>query len=578
MKAFYLLLICSLFWAALFADEVTVGTGINTDFIPINNTAFSSLYECIYYPAETRIPYGSTISGVRFYAAPYQYGGECLNHQTKIWIGTTNQTTLNNWVVPSAMTLVFDGSVTINLDQPVDFAFSTPYTYNSGNLVLYVYRPYPNTSVVSMGGNPFKVQQTTNMRAKSATVTGMTPSNLNPSAPPITVPTALFPKTTFTYTHATLTNDLDCMQISGNLMPELNLSTLFSITIKNKGTAAQSSYLVKLYNDANQELAAVAGPALTAGQTVTVNIPLTPTVLGNAVFYAKTVLATDTFVHNNRTTNNLSVRVMPQRTSQYTIGQGGQRARLPIDANTAQTLFETIFPASDFTYRGFIYGVRFYSDYVNMATDQSIQIWVGETDSQNLEQGWINNTGLQGCYSNLVNIYPGLNTLDCYFDTPFEYKGGNLVLMLFRGVSSSTGMTTNDYFVTQTIPGSYRTRLRSAISSMDLLDPANPPTNALPIHNYPQTTFFFQPGPAAPVNFIVNRTGGTIQVDWDDVILDGAGNALTDVIYHTYAGVNPEFTCDANTFYDTVTDSQIAIDSEALGADKLFFRITAVKQ
>jgi hypothetical protein len=575
----YILLLISfaLCCTVLFADQTTIGTGISSEFIPVNNQAYSSLYECIYYQSETRIPYGSTISGIRYYAASNIYGGTCLNHQAKVWIGSTTQTTLNNWVMPAAMTLVFDGTFNINLDQPLDITFSTPYTYNSGNLVVYVYRPYPNTSVVTMGGNPFKVQETSNLRAKYAKIDGMTAGNLNPSAPPVTTPTAPFPKTTFTYTHATIANDLDCMQISGIPMPEINLSTVLNVTIKNKGTAAQSTYLVKLYNDANVEIAAVSGPPISAGQTITVDIPWTPSTLGNATVYAKTILAADTFAHNNRTANNLTVRVVPQRTTPYTIGQGGSLAKMPMDANSAHTLFETIYPASDLDYPGYIYGVRFYSSYVNTAPNQAAQIWLGETDSPNLEQSWINNTGLQLCYSNLVNIYPGAGTVDFFFDTPYEYKGRNLVFMLFRSLSGSTGMTTDDNFVVQTDQDSHRTRIRSGLSMMDITDPANPPANIQPSDTYPKATFFILPAPASPANYNINRTGSVINLDWDDVTQDGAGNAVSEVAYNVYVGLTPDFICDQAALFDTIYNSQIDMDINSIGFDKFFIRVKAAK-
>jgi hypothetical protein len=501
-----MLLITLLSISSIYADDVTIGNGTSMAYVPFNNSGWSSLFECIYYPSEHRLIPGSVVTGVRFYVENSQYAENYLNHQTQIWLGTTTQNTLTNWILPTALTEVFSGPVNLSVGQPLTFTFTTPYTYNGGNLVIYIYRPQQSPNM--MGGNKFRSQTGETTRAKEAEVVGMNPGNLLPNQPPPVVSSAVYPRTTFLYTHPIVDNDLDCYELTGETLPNVNVPTVYSVTVKNKGTLAQTSYQVKLYNSFDDEISSANGPVIAPGAAMSVNVPWTPASVGNEQIYAKVIMANDPYNINNTTHNRLNIVVMPQSTNHYTVGQGGQLGKIPVDVNGGHSLSETVFPAAEFTYPGTIHGIRLYNNFLANAMQQVIYVWMGESAQQNLGNAWIPSTALNLVYSGFIDFPMGQNNIDIIFDTPYQYSGGNLVMMMHRPLGASgTGMSSPDNFITQTT-GINRTRNVAGWSEMDLSDPANPPQNSNITGMFAKTTFLISTAGLSSLSGNVS-SGGT---------------------------------------------------------------------
>lgn len=108
-------------------------------------------------------------------------------------------------------------------------------------------------------------------------------------------------------------NDLDAVLLSGDSTPAVNTSTTYSLSVKNRGSAAQSEYNVKLFGTGDVELGSVAGTPIAAGETLTFSFNWTPSVEGPATLYAKVILSGDENPYND-TSNQLQIRVMPPYT------------------------------------------------------------------------------------------------------------------------------------------------------------------------------------------------------------------------------------------------------------------------
>lgn len=108
-------------------------------------------------------------------------------------------------------------------------------------------------------------------------------------------------------------NDLDAVLLSGDTTPMVNTATTYSISVKNRGSAAQSEYTVKLFGTGDVELGSVAGTPIAPGETLTYEIDWTPCIAGPATLYGKVILTGDENPYNDQT-NQLQVNVLPPYT------------------------------------------------------------------------------------------------------------------------------------------------------------------------------------------------------------------------------------------------------------------------
>ncbi len=108
-------------------------------------------------------------------------------------------------------------------------------------------------------------------------------------------------------------NDLDAVLLSGDTTPMVNTATTYSISVKNRGSAAQSEYTVKLFGTGDIELGSVAGTPIAAGETLAFNINWTTSAEGPVTLYGKVILSGDENPFNDQT-NQLQVNVLPPYT------------------------------------------------------------------------------------------------------------------------------------------------------------------------------------------------------------------------------------------------------------------------
>jgi len=465
--------------SVLSATEVTIGAGDQTARVPVDMYWKNSLFECLYYPDELGFVSG-TISGVKFYN---NFVSNLTSKPTKIWLGTTTQTALSAYIPSTQLTLVFDGVV----DYPsgantINITFTTPFAYTGSNLVMMVNRPMDTEYFSS--SDYFQCQAIGTNRA----LNNQSDTTLyDPAAPP-TTPTisGMFPKTTIVYTGQMITNDLGCLTISGNTTPSAQSAWNYNITVKNNGSVVQNTYTVKLMKEGDVLIDSAPGTAIQPQETLTFTIPWTPTTIGPTYLYGKVELTGDEIATNNQTAN-YPVVVQEAGIVAVTVGAGGSTGRMPVDMFYKNSLFESIYLATELNIGGLLTGIQFYNNFVT-ATLQNMptNIWVGETTLTNLSGGWIPSTQLTQVFTGNVNYPAGANNINIPLTTPFPYGGGNLVVMVERPMDT-VYYSSSDVFVTQTV-GTNRT-LNLYSDSTDY-DPAAPPA-ATATGIFPKTTFFF---------------------------------------------------------------------------------------
>ncbi|MBW6516771.1 MAG: T9SS type A sorting domain-containing protein [Candidatus Cloacimonetes bacterium] len=168
-----------------------------------------------------------------------------------------------------------------------------------------------------------------------------------------------------------------------------------------------------------------------------------------------------------------------------TIGIGDWSGRYPIDMYYRNSLYEVIYYQDEFgTFAGPISAVTFYNIFETSLTDKPVKIWMGNTDLADLTAGWIPSTELQLVFDGTMNFPAGANDIHFQLQTPFDYTGDNLVMLVSRPMDTEY-FSINDNFV---IHSGTEQRGVFVASDSQVLDPGNPPIGNI-VPWYPRTTF-----------------------------------------------------------------------------------------
>jgi urease beta subunit len=459
-------------------QPVTIGLGDELALVPMDFLYMNSLFECLFYPDELGFTSG-TITSLAFYN---NFAHSPTNGATKIWLGTTNQADLSvGWIPSTQLTLVFDGNITYPVGaNTIIIPLQNPYMHTPGNLVMMVQRPM-DTQNYSYG-EEFQAQTVGTSRARKVKSDDIAYDPANPPAE-ATV-SGQFPKITIFYSGQAIVNDLGCLNISGNTTPNIGTATPYTITVKNLGTTVQSDYTVKLMKEGGVLLSSVPGVTINSLQTLDFTINWTPTETGATYIYGEVEMIGDEIAANNQSPH-LNVNVYPVGTAAITVGTGNSTGRMPMDFHYKNSLFETIYLASELNIDGLLTDIQFYNNFVTNLPGMPTNIWVGETTQTDLSAGWIPSTQLTQVFSGNVNYPVGQNDISVHFDPPYPYGGGNLAVMVERPMDTQY-YSSSDVFRTQF--GAVSNRTRNVYSDNIDYDPANPPPTTSPTAYFPMTT------------------------------------------------------------------------------------------
>jgi len=280
-------------------------------------------------------------------------------------------------------------------------------------------------------------------------------------------------------------NDLACIALSGNSTPSVNLATIYSANIFNWGTAAQSTYTVKLFDANNVELATAPGITIAAGTEVSVPLSWTPTVQGPTSLYAKVFLTGDINPTNDQSPN-LNVAVQPPGAVVVTIGEGNLAEGVPLEFYYKNSIHQSLFYQSELNVFGLVTALTFYNNFVTDLPNKPCKFWLGQTNLSDLSSGWIT-TDLTLVYDGTINFPTGVNTITIPLQTPFTYTAGNLILYANRPMDTAY-FSTNDNFQAQTVGAN---RARKLYSDSVTYDPMAPSAAGTLSGTFPKTSFTF---------------------------------------------------------------------------------------
>jgi hypothetical protein len=293
-------------------------------------------------------------------------------------------------------------------------------------------------------------------------------------------------------------NDLAALSIAGSTSPSVNSSTTYTVSVYNNGTASQNVYSVKIFNSQGTELATAAGITIAAGAQVAVPVVWTPTIEGAQTIYGKVVLPGDANPTNDQTPN-MSVNVMPEGMITITVGTGNTTARMPIDMYYHNSVYQTIYYPDEMGMIGNIISLSLFNNFVTTTLqNKPTKIWMATTQLADLSAGWVPSSQMTLVFDGTMTYPGGQNTITFPLIAPFQYTGGNLLVMWNRP-NDTAYYSSSDFFKCQTVGTN---RARNIYSDTTVYNPNNMTGGTL-TGSFPMTTFVLTPMGGDP-NFMVS--------------------------------------------------------------------------
>ncbi|MCF8366020.1 MAG: carboxypeptidase regulatory-like domain-containing protein [Bacteroidales bacterium] len=242
-------------------------------------------------------------------------------------------------------------------------------------------------------------------------------------------------------------NDMKMAEFNPNPTPSKNTPINYNVTVKNNGVNAMvnGDYTVKIMQVAeggDVEMASVPGIACASLQEKTHTLSVTFDKIGPTEVYAVVELPGDQKPDNN-TSIVRPVYVQVNGTIAVTVADGTtEEYNIPSSLGQASGISEVIYPSTminptDIT--GFITGIAYEYNNINTAPTLNvpIEIWVGETELDDLTGGYINGSELTKVAEANIDLQMGLNQqLYIPFIAPYDYQGGNLCVLFFKPYSN----------------------------------------------------------------------------------------------------------------------------------------------
>lgn len=248
-------------------------------------------------------------------------------------------------------------------------------------------------------------------------------------------------------------NDLEAKSITGSTNLAFSEEGNYTITITNNGASATDNYSVQLLDAENTVLATAPGTSINILETQSIDLTWTSATHGTFMVKGNIVFDDDDKPENN-TTQPLAVTVNDPNAQLITIGQGTDlQNKVPANFYYQSSLTESIYFAEELgNNQGVISSLSYKTQFAKPANDKPLRIWMGNTDSTSLTNGWIPSTDMQLVFDNTINVAAGEGEMiiNLNSDAPFIYTGKNLVIMVERPLDTEYIGSSEKFYSSET--------------------------------------------------------------------------------------------------------------------------------
>ncbi len=284
-------------------------------------------------------------------------------------------------------------------------------------------------------------------------------------------------------------NDLLCTSVMGNTTPKAGEENLFIAVVQNGGALTQTGYTVRLMTEGGVELASVSGDQIVFNEKKYCMLFWTPgdEYIGNVTnIYTEVVFAQDENTGNNQS-DDMIINVQTDNTATTQISSGSwPLLYLPYNFLQLYSLSQTLYFPDEIGFTDSPITAIQYTCQFDQEVSVPVQIFMGETDVNDLSEGWVAPATLTKVFDGTLDFPKGQSNFHIALDDAYEYHGGNLVVY---SVKSYSEMVIGTPFISAIDTSSMRSR--SAERDDAPFDPMDPPSNSSTWDYYPNITFFY---------------------------------------------------------------------------------------
>ncbi len=287
--------------------------------------------------------------------------------------------------------------------------------------------------------------------------------------------------------------DLAIKSIDINPTPITGKNNTYKVHIKNLGQPT-ADYVVKLMNTDGAELASATGTEIPTNAEQIINLQWNPDGVEESEIYAVVETADDENSENNE---SLVYTVNSQLGDQIIWSVGNENngiegicyaKQTPISMSKTNSISKTVYPAYDMpgpgTINTLIYQYFVKEDVIGIP----VTVYMGEIAKSHLTGETILAVDLEVVYTGDLDFYTTDGQLVIPLDTPYDYQGGNLVVMFHREPGQEFNYFSN--FITSPCRfNTVRSQMNASNEAMDPNDPNQPFGN---VTYFPNTKFVIE--------------------------------------------------------------------------------------
>ncbi len=308
----------------------------------------------------------------------------------------------------------------------------------------------------------------------------------------------------------TYDNDLAITAFSAQNYVNQGEQIIADCTVRNVGNNPQSEFSLALLDNVgnvlyNIDITEDLQPDQSQTYQLTYNVPVSQQP-GSFVIHAELTMQNDENLNNN-ISSDFVVHILPQGLMLFDIGDGNEQSNwTPIDFFYKSSISEVIYYQDELPPAGSLISIKYYYNFTEGLSDQPINIWVGETDLDGLDEGWISAPELQQVFSGNLDFPQDQNSIDILLDTPYVYTGERNLIILVERPLDSQYYSSSDKFICTNV-GEHANRSRSYYSDSSPMDPQNLDNGMGSIRNiFPNTSLGFIVGGLGDIQgFVYNE-------------------------------------------------------------------------
>lgn len=270
-----------------------------------------------------------------------------------------------------------------------------------------------------------------------------------------------------------LDNDLAADDLSGSKFGRVGTAISKTVHVKNEGANPQSNYTVYLKEQGSGAVLAqeVIADVINPGEVKLHPLSWIPNAQGTIDVYAEVNVAGDMYAANDVTAAE-QVLIFAEDTQYLYIGNPGSDLAAtfcPFNLTYEDYVVETVYLASEIqATQGEIQALVYYN-YFPADRNIAVQVWMKNTDANNVNNGWLPWDGYQLVFDGNIDCPAGMNEVMIPI-THFNYTGGNLSIRTSRPYGPD--WFNNHYWhITEDLNYPSRTRHCYDINQLDHINP-----------------------------------------------------------------------------------------------------------